>query len=1771
MELIEILNPLDIEPQFFVHQLQFEENKTIAEYIPDSEKYCFVNIDQEELSLDHVITDTDIIFFSRNIGGKTAAIIVAVIAIVILSIFTFGSAAYLAGMGLMTMGTATTAATLTFAGQVVFSLAMMALSISLSILMAPKQPDMGEEKGDERSVYLWGQQHTVNKQMIPIPVLLGRFPTFGNMICSRTVPLEDNSKTVFEPLAEYGYYQFGLCSNPVSDLDMIYLNNFDVVEMHNDDITFFYTKGKPTQSYLYALPPDENSNIEDDVYRFMIPSMVPGTLPKNGQLADDEPLNPGICIETVKNQMMDHPSHAQLATIFESNDVIYGGHNTGYNDTGGYFYYDNMKSAEMISPEPIFNNLPITVEIFPVYWEDTSGTEIRKPRGTYPDFAVKWYTKEYNEDGTPTGHELELPYPDSEEFLVNYSTGNAGNYVQKDTQVLLKGRIIEEIEGDVPTPPKDPNADDPMGGGRRISRDGDDGWYPITTYTRKGWSVELYWATETTVHVETDVAVIIYPLEEIGDIRQEIVQDPHHVNQDDANWHFWSSTIDYADSIEVEFVAPSGMYYEYTRNSRGGKLLDYAFVTFEWEITASVLDDSGYYHNKGLYITSARDIDNDMYPIRKLFTHPRSVFNDTTLKYIDNPNDNPYDGPMQPIFGITDWTKLAFTRFVKLKDIIDHPYVKTLPGYPRLDYDRVNNKLWDGTYNIKIRIKDHGTHDIYERTSLHFFNVDEYPGGPLGEMIPYYNPDPVHMCSYGIVLPEEQQLNWSNVNDEFPGGEELVYTINFFKIREYDYMATCSFPYTTVAGVAFKATEAYNGRLPSLMFIAKGEFLVYKGTGDPTDFSNNWEYTYTTNPGYMSINLLFDSYYGASLGGPGSREPQGSQKFNDCVANFLKRIDLTSFLEFAEYCNEPDFIPGLLVYDDDPQREDYTLCEAPDPEDPLHDYDGKYLPKRYSCNAIIDKTKSILDWLGTLLGSYDAFITFYGLKLAILYDKQLKTFVPKQIFTSSNIIENSFKQSFMDPSILATYVETTYLDEENLWQKTPVIYKPYGSLEYTGNKKTKVSVFGYTNVNRVIHRLHQVLKKTSLLSQQIEFATSTQGFTRRAGDPIGVTFEFIEWGVIQNSQDVIQTSGRILKVTKVDSSTAKILLDRLIAFEDVPVDLVGKTVLLVSSSDDSLFIQAQISGNNIVFGKTELEIQYNPVLDKFEVEDMFLLGKTAEAYKEAIITKITFDSDNRVKIIATVYDPAIWERGTLITEIFGNIFTKELVGILDCKTQYVKVSESIEVNWMQPVILSSVSAINLDFKPENKVIYPKIENKINNDPTSYLDQLRARYRVEFIKYKVYRLRVEPFDSSQDKDGINGKWEFVGESQVTNFSDPVSLGVFDYIYKVTTVLRINGIIVDVPLSWNSQCITRTPEFHDYLNKVEVLDYFVERQDNSDLYDLTLVVRPTMSLRADWNNMLLAWVKVAGTSNYWVGNLAIRLVKDAPKGSGFIEVNSILGLPTDNKGKVFGLIVINDEEIVMVDGHRQISSSHYLLRLRFYDEISDLPASDRVPRRYYLGTSQKRNATVKNAHLGLYPVKYFAIAEDNNINSNPDSNYMTCDSLYYFDYEKYLRNESGTLYKVFPTEEKFRSEIETIPISSYYPINIGINNLITFFRKAGATNPPLNNKFFFELGRTQQYIQDLEIGLAYLTRDKETHDIKVVGIEICPEHPELPVMRKYDSGAYYCTFTNISIPSGSTLWVALTHIQTLGEHTPSPYGYTSYPVLIDGNMKNRGNNE
>ncbi len=1654
MEFFEITDILELDFKVNKHERSFKEGLTIFDYFPEHEKLALI-VNREEVDADtYEIKKNDIVFFTVTPAGKRAAFwVMIIIMLIIITVATYGQgtapaaegaagsggagAAGAGGGGGASMAAmnstkaawsinsaiesgATTSSAVgsssSMGGAMLGKVALMAGSMVLNTLLAPKMPS-GDDRSPERSVYLWGDNKTQSKMMIPIPIILGKYPASGNLVASRTETKHHVS--VYEPLYDIGYYEYGLTSNWLSDIEKVYFSKLDVSEMSNKDTRVFYTKGTEHQSFLYGIP---NKNVENETYRFPIKT-DPKKPYDNSPLEDGEALNPGQCIETVLNTTLVHPDHEYISGVFLTSEKLL------VPDT-------NMTQGLLLGMLPNLDNIPMMkappydIAILPYVGDWKPGDK------------VVYYS---NSD--------DLPFRIDDEIAITIVAHDLFGH-HKSVYLTYTGKILKYH--------------------RHVAS---------TTTSYWGWEVKLL---EGPKHFETIMKrshfYIVGKEEKEADMENPVYGyelDPNTVIPDDDNWVEHRTSMYSVDKFELELFLPRGLYYN-IQDKKDDTDLHHTFVTFEYEL---------YYGQYGSFTRAIR-----------LSPQGHRLF-------INDPEIDILHPDHQPVMGIYICTKQPCVYTVSSHDIIKHKWSTEISGYDKLQL--IDNKLPDGNYLIRIRVQNLGN-SRYRHTDGTF-------------------------KSYEIMLEPKRQSVWSGAVQH---NEIQADTVILYRLKEYNYTDNINYPFTSILGFSYTASSTTNNSLPQILALCKNYILVWDETpGTEEKLDTNYTYQFSQNPGYICLDLLFNSYYGAALGGYGSVSPQSSPDFSRCLEQFKRYVDIKAFCDFAKYCDEPVSIDGMIEYTSDPNNPEYTYDAT----------DGKWKPKRFVCNGLLDASYTIVDWLSKILGSYDAAITFKGSQISIIFEREFSTFIPDQIFTSSNIIKDSFNQAFLNPELLASTLETTFMDEKNLYEKTPVVYMPFDGTGIDPNKKGNINLYGFTNLNRVLSRLHSILRKTNYLTQVVEFSTSTQGFTRRVGDKIGVTHEYIEWGVLKKNQEIIQAGGR---VTKVNHSTFEIFLDRLIYIEDESVDLIDKYIYIRSLKDDNMHFQAKITNYRVEFGKTVVTIYQisDPddlaIWNMLEKYDIYLIGEYEDIYKESIITDISFQSDNVVKIKATVFDEAIYEKGTIITDILGSVFTPDECGIKKCTIVHNEVNNTNELNWEAPLLLSA----------------EKVTNRLN-------------LKITLVTYQVYRKLMSPtiiYDPDHEKVDFT-PWENIGETTETSFVDElVSEKGVTYAYKVSTVVKINNYLARIPLSWSDMC--RKPIYHqqDYLEKVVPINYGFEKSKNElseTSYDLTIVCED-LKEQKDWNNMILVWLKISDSPDiFWLGNQNIRLIKDAAPGDRFIYVNTIIGLPRNENdtSKVFGLVVLDDREIVFVKNSTQLANS-WELELAYYDEIDQDGVrlhNQFIYRRYYLSTPVLNKSKVTNAHLGFYPILCFACAEDNNIKSGPTTNIITTDSLYYYDYDKGTTIEGANIVKKINYLDK-----ETAPllanlgsIGKMLRITTGTDNLITGLGAEGAGLTSENNIFMSLFKKSSSTILDFDINYAWQTADEKTHSILVAALYPCPEITWLGVVGRKETNNINFTFKNIEIPTGSHVWAALTHIYTIGEETPDPYGYTSFPVVID----------
>lgn len=1640
MEILELKNPLDLDFKFEQHDVTYKNGSTIKDYFPELEDVVVIVNGNNEVPIDYIIGPNDTVVFSRNLRGSDGAkMAFMAIAIVAIAIITWGVGGAIAGGaaaggssgagaagGSTALGdmaligdeiaaiTATEAAGTTagFGSGFLTNLGLMAGSMVLNMLLAPKAPD-STDQAPERSVYLWSDYKTQSQQMIPIPICLGRFPLYGNLVAARTE--SQNHKSVFEPLYDTGYFIYGLCSNELTGIDEIYINELPASEMEDEDISIFYTKGAEDQSFLYAL--EESTTTENGVTRFN------GL--DNSPLVENEALVPGLIVENVYNETLQQPEHAQYNAILPTAD---------------YMSWGEVQEFEgiFVGRSDINGNIETDPNIYPTDYEDLPFyCVVRKHEYEWIDdelagFPVKRLTDEVY---APT-----FGYTDG--FLI-FETPWTDSYTMISSMPLSRNSCVLKFE------------------------------YVKTVNTYDHVVQITYYSTGTRT-IEPDDYVLLANKKEVQVETIDDFLDPYTVNPASSNAKIITTTTGLdIDEFVLEFIAPQGLFCIFKKDEE--TVRDYGcWLSFEYIITEYSAPSTP--TGKTALLTAEG--------IRKFHTSEAGeevVFNSTPnattgltnqglLGYLANDNQ-------QPIM----WQ-------VKATDIIRHHLATDIDGGTTNKITLTDGKLTGDYYTCSVRIYDHGvacnSYSYRNQTT----NLLEFR-------------------TYARVLDDDMQERFSAAED---GEETIVNNVALYRVKEYRYTANATYPQVSCMGLCINATEELNNTLPQITVIGKNKILTWDGTTDTEEeyspSSSHWSLAYSPNPAYICLHLLYDSFCGASIG--------GYESDTDKLANFISKVDVPAFCAFAEWCDEPIDIVGIAAI----SAGEYDG----NPEFVYDSTSGTYKPKRYVCNGTVDTTGTVLDWMNKILGSYDARIFFKGRKLSIIWDQEYSTSysAPVQVFSNSNIIAGSFQQSYLNAGLLANVIETTYMDEDNGFEKTPIVYMPYQGFAINPDQKTSINVFGHTNKYRVQRRLNEVMRKTNLLTKVFEFSTSMSGFTLEPGNLIGINHEFIEWGNV--SPNDIQTSGRIVSI---DGTTQKIVVDKKLYQQNDDVDLTDKWIFIQSTNEDNDRLTLQLAGNSIDNYTTTLDTKQTFDDTGYTVGDMYILGETSEQFKYGIVTDVTINGMT-VKVKCVEYVDDIFTEDYILSDIAGSTFPKEDCTPRDLEARYEYGPDKVYVTWSPPKIL----------KPG----YPNDYNAV----TEEYDHVAKTYDISLVKYLIYRKKKRLVgDSTSDDDA--SKWVLQGESKVLSFEQNWDELNYTFFYKVVPVININMYEnVKIPISWCNETQVELYNSSDYISKPKILNSVVTQNPNfSDMVDYTIYLEKFTDLHPTRTNFILVWAKHSDSSDEsWLGTRSITLKEDAIAFDSYIDVTSITGLPLDatDTDSVKGLVILNDEEIVYVSSSSPITGGH---RLQLYYN-----GENSIGRRYALGTNQSSGVSVKNAHLGFYPVVFFGTQELNGITESTADSYITTDSLFYYDYD------TGYVSEVDTTGAEAVALIQTIGLEpQYWRITSGYNDLISI---PSNTTGIVGSKFMIDTNIIGSSVVDFSINRAFKTADGASHVTIPVGLATHSDITFNSYTKSYGANVDYFTITEI--PKSGYTWLGITHAETV--ESGITRGYTSYVVDV-----------
>ena len=583
----------------------------------------------------------------------------------------------------------------------------------------------------------------------------------------------------------------------------------------------------------------------------------------------------------------------------------------------------------------------------------------------------------------------------------------------------------------------------------------------------------------------------------------------------------------------------------------------------------------------------------------------------------------------------------------------------------------------------------------------------------------------------------------------------------------------------------------------------------------------------------------------------------------------------------------------------------------------------------YTFNGTFDTQTTLLEAVNKIVAVANAVVIFNGSKLSVYWENDT---IMTQVFSPGNIVADSLTLEYLNAVDTANAVSGNFVDSGNNYEKTAISWIYPNS---DPRKSTSIELIGITENQRVLRALQYKLNKTNLIKVQYSLKVLSDAIASQQGDIVGIENEFIEFGA---------GGGRLKGI---EQSTGEITLDRI--YEEPA----GTSYITIRNSENEIYPTVTtnwvITNWATVDGYTVVTVGNTTELAEVAALDIFVIGVGSDICRKAVINTIDINNDYTCSIIATGYVPfSDFDSGmfTLSTTQLQGI-TQEYFSPRNIKCDANSTLTAIDITWTGPLIELSTE------DNDGFVVY---------------------------RYTVWR-----------RQGSNAQWDKLGEveSQDKQWHDEAALGSV-YYYKVLPVFNYYGSEATIPMSWCSNFTETSPpeadpadytsgnidvatgvdftwSVYEYLPKpvlgtvTDSNGYLVTiNQTNETLCDLTIFIEnPDDWLRKDKTEGFGFWLKTSTNSNTnWIGPTNITLSGNISASASSLVVSSITGLC------IPGLILIDERDLVYVTGSTTTLTVPYTS----------------LTRKFSVGVDHASGVSVRNAHLGFNPIKYFVFQDD-----------------------------------------------------------------------------------------------------------------------------------------------------------------------------------------------
>ena len=281
------------------------------------------------------------------------------------------------------------------------------------------------------------------------------------------------------------------------------------------------------------------------------------------------------------------------------------------------------------------------------------------------------------------------------------------------------------------------------------------------------------------------------------------------------------------------------------------------------------------------------------------------------------------------------------------------------------------------------------------------------------------------------------------------------------------------------------------------------------------------------------------------------------------------------------------------------------------------DFQNECNTQNYKCNIVFDSVINVRQALDLVTLNGRASIQQFGSKYAVIMDKKDVLPVQKFTFGMGNILENTFKQSYLPINDRANIIQVSYYDKNDNYSRTVVEISNANYDNSVDRKIAELNLIGCVDRQQAINHANYQLKCNRYLSETVQFEAFHDSLVCKYGDIVAISHDLPQYGY----------SGRI-----VSCNSSQIVLDNPVTFE------VGKTYAVLLRNKNNEIQEITVTGSGTTSTLTVAEtLNYT-----FAQYDNYMFGEINKTSKLFRVINISTGSDLTRLITCIEYNSEVY-------------------------------------------------------------------------------------------------------------------------------------------------------------------------------------------------------------------------------------------------------------------------------------------------------------------------------------------------------------------------------------------------------------------------------------------------------------------------------------------------------------------------------------------------